>query len=134
MQIERIAELKNTVQQLLDEAKSQGATAAEAGLSVDDGLSVTARLGVVETIEHHCSQGLGVTVYFGQRKGVASTTDLSPASIKETVSAACSIARYTSEDDCAGLPDADLLATEFTDLNLYHPWTLSSEKAIAMAI
>ena len=134
MQNERIAELKNTVQQLLDEAKAQGATAAEAGLSVDDGLSVTARLGIVETIEHHCSQGLGVTVYFGQRKGVASTTDLSPTSIKETVSAACSIARYTSEDDCAGLPDADLLATEFPDLDLYHPWDLSSEKAIEMAI
>ncbi len=134
MQNERIAKLKNTVQQLLDEAKAQGATAAEAGLSVDDGLSVTARLGVVETIEHHCSQGLGVTVYFGQRKGVASTTDLSPSSIKETVSAACSIARYTSEDEFSGLPDADLLATEFPDLDLYHPWALSFEKAIEMAI
>lgn len=134
MHTERIAELKKTVQQLLDEAKTQGATAAEAGLSVDDGLSVTARLGVVETIEHHCSQGLGVTVYFGHRKGAASTTDLSPASIKETVSAACSIARYTSEDDCTGLPDVDLLATEFTNLDLYHPWDLSSEKAIEMAI
>lgn len=134
MENERITELKNTVQQLLDEAKAQGATAAEAGLSVDDGLSVTARLGVVETIEHHCSQGLGVTVYFGQRKGAASTTDLSPASIKETVSAACSIARYTSEDEFSGLPDADLLATEFPDLDLYHPWDLSSEKAIELAI
>ncbi|MGB4499249.1 MAG: metalloprotease PmbA [Methylococcaceae bacterium] len=134
VQTERISELKNAVQQLLEEAKLQGASAAEAGLSVDDGLSVTARLGVVETIEHHCSQGLGVTVFFGNRKGAASTTDLSPESIKETVSAACSIARYTSEDDCAGLPDADLLATEFTNLNLYHPWDLSSEKAIEMAI
>ncbi|MEI7796498.1 MAG: metalloprotease PmbA, partial [Methylococcaceae bacterium] len=85
-------------------------------------------------IEHHCSQGLGVTVYFGQRKGAASTTDLSPASIKETVSAACSIARYTSEDEFSGLPDADLLATEFPDLDLYHPWDLSSEKAIELAI
>ncbi len=134
MQNERIAELKNTIQQLLDEAKAQGATAAEAGLSVDNGLSVTARLGVVETIEHHCDQGLGVTVFFGQRKGAASTTDLSPASIKETVSAACSIARYTSEDEFSGLPDVDLLATEFSDLDLYHPWALSSEKAIEMAI
>lgn len=134
VQLERIEKLKNTVQQLLDEAKAQGASAAEAGLSVDDGLSVTARLGAVETIEHHYSQGLGVTVYFGQRKGAASTTDLSPQSIKETVSAACSIARYTSEDDCAGLPDADLLATHFTNLDLYHPWDLSSEKAIEMAI
>ena len=118
MQIERIEELKQTVAQLLEEAALQGASAAEAGLSIDDGLSVNARLGVVETIEHHCSQGLGITVYFGQRKGAASTSDLSPESIKETVSAACSIARYTSEDAYAGLPDADLLATGFPDLDL----------------
>jgi PmbA protein len=90
--------LKNTVQSLLDEAKRQGASAAEAGLSQENGLTVSARLGDVETIEHHCGQGLGITVYFDQRKGSASTTDLSPESIKETVSAACSIARYTSED------------------------------------
>jgi PmbA protein len=134
VQTQRLSQLQTVVEQLLEEAKLQGATAAEAGLSVDDGLSVTARLGVVETIEHHCSQGLGVTVFFGNRKGAASTTDLSPESIKETVSAACSIARYTSEDDCAGLPDEELLATEFTNLNLYHPWDLSSEKAIEMAI
>ena len=134
MQIERIEELKQTVAQLLDEAALQGASAAEAGLSIDDGLSVNARLGVVETIEHHCSQGLGITVYFGQRKGAASTSDLSPESIKETVSAACSIARYTSEDAYAGLPDADLLATEFPDLDLYHPWALSPDEAIALAI
>ena len=134
MQTQRITDLKNVIEQLLEEAKLQGATAAEAGLSVDDGLSVTARLGAVETIEHHYSQGLGVTVYFGNRKGVASTTDLSSESIKETVNAACSIARYTSEDDCAGLPDTDLLATEFPNLDLYHPWELSSEKAIEMAI
>jgi PmbA protein len=95
---------------------------------------VSARLGDVETIEHHCDQGLGITVYFGQRKGSASTTDLSPDSIKETVSAACSIARYTSEDEYAGLPEKELLATEFPDLELNHPWGVSVDEAIALAI
>jgi PmbA protein len=126
--------IKNIVQDLLDEAKKQGASAAEAGLSQETGLSVSVRLGDVETIEHHCSQGLGVTVYFGQRKGSASTTDLSPVSIKETVSAACSIARYTSEDEFSGLPDKELLATEFPDLDLNHPWHLGTENAIELAL
>ena len=126
--------IKDIVQDLLDEAKKQGASAAEAGLSQENGLSVSVRLGDVETIEHHCSQGLGVTVYFGQRKGSASTTDLSPASIKETVSAACSIARYTSEDAFSGLPDKELLATEFPDLDLNHPWHLGTDKAIELAL
>ncbi|CAA9891976.1 peptidase required for the maturation and secretion of the antibiotic peptide MccB17 [Candidatus Methylobacter favarea] len=131
---QEIERLKNTIQELLDEAVKQGASAAEAGLSQENGLSVSARMGDVETIEHHCDQGLGISVYFGQRKGSASTTDLSPASIKETVSAACSIARYTSADEYAGLPDKDLLATELPDLELYHPWTISADEAIALAI
>ena len=131
---QQINHLENIVQNLLDEANKQGASAAEAGLSQENGLSVTARLGEVETIEHHCDQGLGITVYFGQRKGSASTTDLSPESIKETVSAACSIARYTSEDEYAGLPEKELLATEFPDLDLYHPWSVNADQAIALAI
>lgn len=131
---EQISRLKNTVQELLNEAQLQGATSAEAGLSQENGLSVTVRLGEVETIEHHCDQGLGITVYFGQRKGSASTTDLSPASIRETVSAACSIARYTNEDEFAGLPEQALLATEFPDLDLDHPWNISAGDAIAIAI
>jgi PmbA protein len=134
LQNQDIERLKTIVQTLLDEAKQQGATAAEAGLSQENGLSVTARMGEVETIEHHCDQGLGITVYFGQRKGSASTTDLSPDAIKETVSAACSIARYTSEDEFAGLPDKALLATKFPDLDLNHPWSLAADEAIAMAI
>lgn len=134
MHSDLINQLKTTVQHILDEAKRQGATASEAGLSLQNGLSVTARLGDVETIEHDCSQNLGVTVYFGQRKGSASSTDLSLDSIKETVSAACSIARYTSPDDYAGLPDQDLLATDFPDLELYHPWQLTTDEAIALAI
>ena len=131
---EEVKLLKNSVQQLLDEAKEQGASAAEAGLSQENGLSVSARLGEVETIEHHCGQGLGITVYFGQRKGSASTTDLSPESIKETVTAACSIARYTSEDVYAGLPEKELLATEFPDLDLNHPWSISADEAIILAV
>ena len=132
--LDEINELKNIVHDLLNEAKKQGATAAEAGLSVDDGLSVTARLGDVETLEYHRSQGLGVTVFIGQRKGSASSTDLSPASIRETVQAACSFARYASEDEYAGLPDKALLATAFPDLDLYHPWDLSADEAIALAV
>ncbi|WP_394754228.1 metalloprotease PmbA [Crenothrix sp.] len=131
---DQINQLKNIVQDLLDEAKKQGASAAEAGLSQETGLSVNARLGDVETIEHHCDQGLGITVFFGQRKGSASTSNLSPESIKETVRAACSIARYTSEDEYAGLPEKAMLATGFPDLDVNHPWSISVDDAIALAI
>jgi PmbA protein len=131
---DEIKQLKQVVQTLLDEAQKRGASAAEAGLSVDNGLSVTARLGDVETIEYHCDQGLAVTVYFGQHKGSASSNDFSPESLQETVNAACSIARYANEDPFAGLPEKELLATEFPDLELNHPWTLDAEKAIALAI
>ena len=129
-----INRLKTVVQQLLDEAKHQGASAAEAAFSVDNGLSVSARLGEVETVEFHCDQGIGVTVYFGQQKGTASTNDVSPESLKETVQAACSIARYASADEYAGLPDPSQLATEFPDLDLNHPWGVDAEQAIALAI
>ncbi|MGR9053739.1 MAG: metalloprotease PmbA [Gammaproteobacteria bacterium] len=131
---EEISQLTELVQKLLDEARRQGADAAEAGLSVESGLSVTARLGEAETIEHHRDQGLGVTVYLGRRKGSASTTDLSEASIVEAVAAALSFARYGSEDQCAGLPDKDWLATEFPDLDLLHPWALSADHAVDLAV
>ncbi|NOR79857.1 MAG: metalloprotease PmbA, partial [Methyloprofundus sp.] len=135
MQTEQeINRLKTIIHDLLHEAKNQGASSADAGLSVDNGLSVNVRLGEVETIEHHCSQGLGISVYFGQKKGSASSTDLSAKSIKETVTAACSIARYGSEDSYAGLPDPARLATEFKDLDLYHPWDISAEGAIDLAL
>ncbi len=131
---EEISHLETTIHDLLLEPKNQGASAADAGLSIDTGLSVNARLGDVETIEHHCSQGLGVTVYFAQKKGSASSTDLSPQSIKETVTAACSIARYASEDPYAGLPEPEMLATECKDLDLSHPWELAAKDAIDLAI
>lgn len=131
---QEINKLENIVQELLSEATRLGATAAEAGLNVENGLSVTGRLGEVETIEYHRDQGLGITVYFDQRKGSASTTNLLPESVTETVQAACSIARFSSEDEYAGLPEAEMLATEFPDLDLYHPWELSTESAINLAL
>ena len=125
--------LKTVVNDLLQEATSQGASAAEAGLSVESGLSVTVRMGDVETIEHNRDKGLGITVYFGQRKGSASTSDFSPKAIKETVKAACDIARYTEDDPYAGLPDENLMAKDIPDLDLYHPWEVSAEEAIELA-
>lgn len=131
---EEISRLKDRVQNLLDESKKQGATSAEAGLSVDNGLSVTARLGEVETVEYHCDQSLGITVFIGHKKGSASTNDFSDISIKETVKAACSIASFSSEDKYAGLPDKENLATEFPELDKNHPWNIDAEAAINIAI
>nr|VFJ60143.1 MAG: microcin-processing peptidase 1. Unknown type peptidase. MEROPS family U62 [Candidatus Kentron sp. DK] len=126
--------LKTLVTGILAEATRQGATAADAGIGTNSGLSVSVRLGNVETIEHIRDRGLGVTVYFGQKKGSASTTDFSPDAIGETVRAACAIARYTSEDDCAGLADPERMAINMPDLDLYHAWELEPEKAIAIAL
>lgn len=125
--------LKTVVDDLLREAKSQGASAAEAGLSVESGLSVTVRMGEVETIEHNRDKGLGITVFFGNRKGSASTSDFSSKAIKETVKAACDIARYTGEDAYAGLPEESSMARDIQDLDLYHPWDLSADQAIELA-
>lgn len=129
----RQAQLEQLVSELLAEARQQGASSAEAGVSSDSGLSLTVRLGELETIEHTRDNGLGVTVYFGQRKGSASTNDMSRGAVSETVAAACRIARYTTEDKCSGLADADLMAKDFPDLDLYHPWSLSVEEAEALA-
>jgi PmbA protein len=127
------SELEAIVARVLDEARSQGASAAEAAVSTDSGLSVTVRLGEVETLEYHKDQGVGVTVYFGQRKGSASTSDLSNASLREAVAAASRIARHTAEDPFAGLADAALMATHYPDLDLDHPWEVSAEEAIEIA-
>jgi PmbA protein len=94
---------------------------------------VTVRLGEVETVEHTRDKGLGVTVYFGQCSGSASTTDLAAAAVRDTVRAACAIAKFTAADDCAGLADPALLAREFPDLGLYRPWNPGMDRAIALA-
>lgn len=126
-------DLRDIVTAILAEAKRQGASAAEAGVNAESGLSVTVRLGEVETVEHNRDKGLGVTVYFGQRKASASTSDFSREAIRETVAAACAIAKYTAEDPCAGLADAALMARDIPDLDLNYPWDVSAERAIALA-
>ncbi len=125
---------KNIVADTLKMAQAKGATQAEAGLSVSQGLSVAARMRSVETIEHQQDNGLGISVYFGQHKGSASTSNLDPGAIRKTVEAACNIAKYTSEDPCTGLADGDLMAQQFADLDLYHPWDISPEAVIDLAL
>ncbi len=114
-------------------ARQQGASASATEVSEGFGQTVSVRHGAVETIEYNRDKGLSVSVYLGQRRGNASTSDFSRQAVRDTVDAALNIARYTAEDDCAGLPDADQLATEFPDLDLYHPWKLNVEQAIALA-
>jgi PmbA protein len=131
---QQVAQLEQIVADLLDEARRLGADAAEAGVSAQTGLSVTVRLGEVETIEHTRDNGLGITVYFGRRKGSANTTDLRPEAVRESVAAACRIARYTSEDPAAGLADAELMARDVPDLDLYHPWSIDADSAARLAL
>lgn len=126
--------LQNAAQQALDAAKKLGASAAEVGISQSLGLSVNVRQAEIETLEHNKDTGLGVTVYLGQSKASASTSDLRPEAIQETVAMACSIAKHTQEDKFAGLADAELMATSFPDLQLYYRWELSPEQAIALAM
>ena len=125
--------LADLAQFSLDRAKALGATAAEVEISTSLGQDVTVRLGEVETIEHNRDKGLGITVYLGQRRGNASTTDLSRDAIERTVKAALAIAKYTAEDEFAGLADTNRLApAPFADYGLYYPWTLAVDDAIAL--
>ncbi len=130
---QRIDELKQRVEDLLAEARRQGADAAEAGVGLDAGLAVTVRLGEVETVEHTRDQGLGITVYIGGRKGSASTSDLSPQALRDTAGKACAIARHMQPDPCNGLPDPERLARVIPDLDLHHPWGIDAEGAIEIA-
>jgi len=130
------ARLASLAQQVLDDARHLGASACETDVSEAFGQSVTVRRGEVETIEYNRDKGIGVTVYLGQRRGHASTSDFSADAVRSTVEAALSIARFTAEDPCAGLPEASLLATPAQsgiDLDLFHPWHLPVEEAIGIA-
>jgi len=129
----RIPELESIVSDALQCARKLGAAQAEADVSLQKGLTTTVRLGEVETVEYQRDRGMGVTVYFGKRKGSASTADLSPRAVSETVEKACDIARYTAEDECAGLADAAELARDIPDLDLDHPWELAPEQAVELA-
>jgi PmbA protein len=126
-------QLRDVAADILDYAKSRGASACETDVSEGYGQSVSVRRGEVETIEYNRDKGIGVTVYLGQQRGYASSSDFSRDALRATVDAALSIARFTAPDPCAGLPEAKLLATAFPDLDLFHPWTLSVEEAIELA-
>ena len=118
----------------IDLAGKSGASASEAALSRTAGLDVNVRLGEVETIEHTRDNSLSVTVYFGNSKGSASSTDFRAPAVRETVEAACRIARHTAQDEFAGLADPDRMAIDPPDLDLFHPWAITAEEAIALAL
>ena len=126
-------QLRVLAQAVLDHASAKGATACEVDVSEGLGQSVSVRRQEVETIEYNRDKGLGITVYIGQRRGHASSSDFSPAAVRASVEAALSIARFTAEDDCAGLPEPGLLAKKSMDLDLFHPWDIPVESAIDMA-
>jgi PmbA protein len=127
-------ELESLVKLALDEAQHRGVDQAEAAASQDGGLSTTARLGDVESLEYTNDRGIGITVFKDSRKGNASTSDMSPEAIREAVAKACTFATLTAQDEFAGLADAELMCKEVVDLDLDHPWELDADTAIAMAI
>ncbi|HVL54867.1 MAG TPA: DNA gyrase modulator, partial [Burkholderiaceae bacterium] len=120
-------------QSVLRQARELGASAAATDISESSGLMVNVRKGSVETIEQTRDKGLGVTIYLGTRRGHSSTSDFSAGAVAETVRAAYDIARFTGEDPFAGLPEPDTLARQFPDLDLFHPWRISVDDAIALA-
>jgi PmbA protein len=126
-------DLESIIERALEEARARGASQAEAAVSQDTGLSVGVRLGEVETLEHQRDRSMGITVYFGQRKGSASTADFSMEAVRATVAKACSIARFTAEDSSAGLADPALMARAPQNLDLSHPWNVTAERAIEIA-
>ena len=126
-------EIKQMSEDVLKVAKNLGASAAEAELSLSIGQNVSVRLSEVENIEYNRDKGMSVTVYFGQQKGHASTSDLTQQALKDTVAAACNIAKYTANDEFCGLADADLMAKNILDLDLHHPWNISVDEAIELA-
>ena len=132
--LQRLEQLADISQRLLERAKAMGASQAEVSCSDERGLDVNVRLGEVETVESTRDRGIAVTVYFGQRKGSASTADLQDASLESTVAQACAIARHTEDDAAAGLAEAALMAREFPDLDGWHPWNLGADQALDLAL
>ena len=137
--IARLDHLAGLAQQLLDRCRQRGASQAEVSCSEEHGLNASVRMGAVETVESTSDRGIGVTVYFGQRKGSASTADLREDSLDATVEQACAIARFTEDDPAAGLADAALMAQmpaggRFPDFDAWHPWALDADHAIDLAM
>lgn len=128
-----LAELQQMSESVLQLAKTAGASAAEAEVSLGFGQNVSVRMNETETIEYNRDKGVSVTVYFDQQKGHASTSDLSPQALQDTVAAACNIARYTAQDEFCGLADSALMAKDVPDLDLHHSWDLTVDQAIKLA-
>ena len=126
-------QLKQLARDVLSFAREKGGTDAAVEISEGGGLSVSVRKGKIETIEQNKDKGMGVTVFIGQKRGNASTSDFSPAALRATVDAAYNIARFTADDDCAGLADADMLEMAPRDLQLFYPWMISAEEAVVLA-
>ncbi|NOX49241.1 MAG: metalloprotease PmbA [Gammaproteobacteria bacterium] len=130
---EHEAELKSLVEDILKTARQQGADQAEVSASMDAGLSVSVRKGELENLEFNQDRGFGITLYVGQKKGSASTTDSSVKAIQDTVAAAKKIASFTEDDPCSGLADANLAPKELIDLDLFHAWDLETDQAVELA-
>lgn len=128
------ASLAEQAQRAVELAIAQGADHAEAGASHDEGLNVTVRLGELESVERQKDRSLGVTVYRGQCKGSASTNDFSAEGISAAIGKAMSIAEFTSADSCAGLADAERLAVDPPNLDLFHAWDLDTPEAEEIAL
>ena len=131
---ERLQRLSAVAERLLDRCKAAGASQAEVSCNEDAGLAVNVRMGEVETVEATRDRGIAVTVYFGQRKGSASTADLREASLEATVAQACAIAKFTEDDAAAGLADADLMATTQREFDGWHPAAFDADRAIDTAL
>ena len=129
----RLDRLSGLAGDVLRQCQALGATQAEVALGEDSGLSVNVRMGEVETVERTRDRSVGVTVYFGQRKGSASTADLQAASLASTVEMACAIARHTEADPAAGLADPDRMARDLREFDGWHPWAIDADRAIALA-
>jgi PmbA protein len=135
----RLDRLAATAQQLLDRCRARGASQAEVSCSEEHGLSVNVRMGEVETVESTRDRGIAVTVYFGHRKGSASTADLHERSLDATVEQACAIARHTEDDPASGLADPALMATlpadgRWREFDAWHPWAIEADRAIDVAL
>lgn len=126
-------QLQQLARDVLGYAKAQGGTDCEVDFSEGSGLSVSVRKNKIETIEQNRDKGMGVTVHIGQRRGNASTSDFSTAALKATVEAAYNIARFTADDDCGGLPEAELLEMAPPDLQLFYPWAIDTAGAVELA-
>jgi PmbA protein len=130
----RLDRLSELARDLLARARRHGASQAEVSCDEGRGLDVNVRMGAVESVESTHDRSIGVTVYFGHRKGSASTADLRPESLEATVAQACAIARHTEDDPASGLADADRMATDLREFDSWHPWALDADAAVDLAL